>query len=477
MKDAIEKKVHHIIESCNRFKEESAYHVLNKESFFKESKAILSYNNNDFKIQIISSAHPTKEEFNNPFELLNGHLALRGNERNVVAKVEDIKSLTQTLSDPFIITYYTKSLIVNENELEKKLKHIALIEIDEMPDFSAFPIKAVKIGSIIHFRYFETYINEVSYDCYCHENKDLKKVYLFIESMNEVDIEEFKECADVILHNIAIFNGDWYRDDLFIYSIKIDEEEWRGYKSLQYHFVGKSILGKYKSFDSHRCSEYLEHIGHKENSRKVCSGMDSTILSKIASKIYKNSKIKRIIELIIEGTYTNNLVLRASVYSVAIETLTNIIYIENEQSLNPIEDEKLANKITQKLIKVIEEYSSFMDKETIEILTKKINNINKPINVDRLAKSFSIMKIVLNEHDIETLKARNKFLHGSTPFKNFEIDKKKEKEFILMTTKLRFLIITLLLKYLGYKGHIYNYYGYSKSLEEKKIIEHFVKFI
>ena len=77
----------------------------------------------------------------------------------------------------------------------------------------------------------------------------------------------------------------------------------------------------------------------------------------------------------------------------------------------------------------------------------------------------------------KTLKARNKFLHGSTPFKNFEIDKNKEKEFILMTSKLRLLISMLLLKYLGYKGHIYNYYGHNMSMDKKTLIEHFVRFI
>ncbi|NQU80317.1 MAG: hypothetical protein HQ543_02210, partial [Bacteroidetes bacterium] len=412
-----------------------------------------------------------------PFKLLNGKLKLKKNERNVVANVEDIKSLTQTLSDPFITTYFTRSIVVDEEELKNKLQHTALIEIDEMPNFSAFPVKAVKIGSITHYRYFNILINGVTYDCYCHENKDLNTTYLFIESMAEVVIEEFKECADVILHCIAVFNGDWYRDDLFIYSRKIDEEEWKGYKSFQFHFVGKSIIAKYKICDSLRCSQYLEHIGQNKNSKKLCAGMDFEIFSTIAAKIYKNSKIKKIIELLIEGSSAKNLVLRASVYSVAIETLTNIVYNENEQALKPIDDEDLAQKVSQKLLEVIDEYSTFMTDEAINILTKKINNINKPVNVDRLTKSFSILGIKLNDHDENTLRTRNKFLHGSTPFKNFEIDKEKENEFILLTTKLRLLICMLLLKYLGYKGHIYNFYGHSKSIEAKSLIEHFVRFI
>ena len=282
MKNDVEKKVHHIIKACDSLKKEAAYHVLNEKGFLKDSKAILSYNENDFKIQIISSKRPTKEEIDDPFDLLNGQLKLKRNEQTITANVEDIiKSSTQALSNPFITTYFTRSIVVDKEELKNKLQHTALIEIGEMPDFSAFPLKAVKIGSITHFKYFNIIINGVTYDCYCHENKDLKKVYLFIESMKEVDIEEFKECTDVILHCIAIFNGDWYREDLFIYSRKIEEEEWKGYKSIQFYFVGKSIITKYKICDSLRCSQYLEHIGHKKISKELCARMDTETFSKI----------------------------------------------------------------------------------------------------------------------------------------------------------------------------------------------------
>ena len=118
-----------------------------------------------------------------------------------------------------------------------------------------------------------------------------------------------------------------------------------------------------------------------------------------------------------------------------------------------------------------------MTDDAVRIFTKKISNLNKPANVDKLSNSFTILGIKLNDHDKKTIKARNTFLHGSTPFKNFEKNKEKEKEFRLLTTKLRYLICMLLLKHLGYKGHLYNYYGHTKSFEAKAVIEHFVRFI
>lgn len=477
MKDAPEKRVNYIIEAWENLKKEGAYHVENEQGFLKGSKAILSYHENDFKIQIISSNHPTKEDFDDPFNLLKGRLRLKKNDHSIVVDVEDIKSLTQSFSDPFIATYFTRSIVVDEEALKDKLQHFALFEIDEMPSFSAFPIKAVKIGQITHYRYFSVQIQNTNYDCYCYENKDLKKTYFVIESTEEIEIDEFKESVDTILYLIAIFNGDWYRDDLFIYSKKLDEDQWKGYKSLQFFFNKKSILTKYKICDTSRCSQYLEHLGQKEIGKKICKCMDNSTLSLIANKIFKDAKIKRIIELIMEGTNSKSIVLRASVFSVAIETLTNIVYKKNTETLNPIKDKKLAAKVSEKLYEVIDEYSSFMTEDAVRIYNKKINNLNTPANVDKLTNSFAILGIKLNDHDKKTIKARNTFLHGSTPFKNFEINKEKEKEFKLLITKLRFLICMLLLKHLGYKGHLYNYYGHTKSFEAKSVIEHLVRFI
>ena len=52
-----EKNINHIIDSYNNLKDESAYLVLNNVGFLKDSKAIMAYNNNDFKVKIISSNH------------------------------------------------------------------------------------------------------------------------------------------------------------------------------------------------------------------------------------------------------------------------------------------------------------------------------------------------------------------------------------------------------------------------------------
>lgn len=477
MQADIEKQINHIIDAYNSLKDESAYLVLNKKGFLQDSKAIMAYNSNDFKVKIISSNHPTKEQFDDPFKALNGRLELARNGRKYTVEVENIKSLTHSLSDPFIATYYSDSITVDIHNINGKLKHTALLHIEELPTFSAFEVKKIKIGQIIHLRFFSVSINKVEYHCYCHENHDLKKVYFFIESMDEIHIEEFKEALEAITFSIALFNGDWYKGNIFIYSTKNSIESREGYVSAQYYYGGKPIITDYKICDTLRCSQYLEHIGQKSQITKLCSRVSSSMLSEICSRIYKDHKVKRIIELLIEGTNTKSVVLEASVYSIALETISNLVLSEKKDILNPIQDNELVNKIHEKLNKVIEEYSSFMSDEAIHMYLRRISDLNKPANVDRLAKAFEILGIKLNEHDQQTLKARDKFLHGSSPMKNFENNKTKEQELFLLATKFRMLLVMLIVKYLGYTGHIWNHYGEVKAFEKKAIVEHLIRFI
>lgn len=471
------KDVHTIIDAKKDLFSESAYLVLNQEDFLHNSKAILSYRRNVFEAKVISSKHPSADQHDDPYECLNGSLDLHKNGRQYSIQVENIKDMTHNFSDPCIVIYNFDSLIVDPEKLNQKLKHTSLIEIDEMPSFSAFQVKSVEIGSTLHLRFFSIFMNDVEYHCYCHENKDLNKVYLFIESMDEVYIDDFKESFNTIRYIIAVFNGDWYKGDVFIYSTENSKDKWKGYDSAQYYFDGNSIITGYNICDTLKCSQYLEHIQGTNYKKELCTKVSNEMLSSMSSKIYKNYKIQRVIELLLEATNTNSIVLKTSVFSIALETLANIVLSETKNNLKPIQEEKLVEKIAEKFYSIIDEYESFMTDDAIQIYKKRIQDMNKPANVDRISKSFELLGIRLNKHDHRTLKSRNKYLHGSTPVKNFESDKSKERELRLLAIKFRMLVVMQLTKYLGYKGHIWNHYGEVKAYENRTITEHLIRFV
>ena len=100
--------------------------------------------------------------------------------------------------------------------------------------------------------------------------------------------------------------------------------------------------------------------------------------------------------------------------------------------------------------------SSFNDKNT---LLKKIDNFNTIGNLDGLYKIFEDQGMQLNDHDRETIRHRNNFLHGRVPS-----DKKtslSEEHYLTgITLKMHLLISALLLTGAGYNGHFLNYYKY-----------------
>lgn len=145
--------------------------------------------------------------------------------------------------------------------------------------------------------------------------------------------------------------------------------------------------------------------------------------------------------------------------------------------MNPIQNKDLEEKILNKLNLVLDEYSSFLSENAVNVLTKKINRLNVPTNIDKLTQSFRVLGITLNEHDVKTISYRNKFLHGSTPIRNFEKNEKKTKKLRLISGKLHLLTNLLLLKYLGYSGHVNNYYGRAVHADTKKMDEFFFRFL
>lgn len=124
--------------------------------------------------------------------------------------------------------------------------------------------------------------------------------------------------------------------------------------------------------------------------------------------------------------------------------------------MNPISDKKLSQKIRAELKETLLNYNNVVTPEGMQILISKINELNRPTNSKKLSYPFDYYKIKLNEKELEILNHRNKFLHGTSPFNEEELES-KEQELLIIIAHLRFMVNSLLLKYVGYKGHIIHY--------------------
>jgi hypothetical protein len=179
----------------------------------------------------------------------------------------------------------------------------------------------------------------------------------------------------------------------------------------------------------------------------------------------------RCCQLIIEANNTKQYLLKAGILSIALETITTLVYEENKEKIKPISDKQIAKNLRQNLLNELFKYKEDISEEATKILTSKINEINSPTNSKKLAFPFEYYGITLNEVEKEILNHRNKFLHGTSPFEENQLEQ-KEIELIIIVSHLLFMVNTLLLKHIKYTGHITHYpshveYKYNLPLSDK----------
>jgi hypothetical protein len=144
------------------------------------------------------------------------------------------------------------------------------------------------------------------------------------------------------------------------------------------------------------------------------AGINNEILTNFIRIVSSQPIIARTMKLLIEGNSVKNLILRSGIYSIALETITQHIYQENQDRLNPIGDKKLATLIVKDLQNIVNQYSKSISEEGMKILKKKVANINSPTNSFKLSKPFEIQRIKLSPRDVKILNERNSYLHGSS---------------------------------------------------------------
>ena len=113
----------------------------------------------------------------------------------------------------------------------------------------------------------------------------------------------------------------------------------------------------------------------------------------------------------------------------------------------------LSDKIREKFKTIIDEYEEQIGDYGMAILNAKIENVNSPTNTKKLSKPFELYNIQLSKDDTEILGHRNKFLHGTAPFEEEKLEE-KHIDLVFISSRLHFLLCTLMLKHIGYSGHI-----------------------
>ncbi len=310
--------------------------------------------------------------------------------------------------------------------------------------FQTLPFRAKEIyrgAGLLHFNVFE-----VPYALFDFELNGTR--YLIIDAKDKVLKQDFDAMVSALIVVYAFITGYYINDRSFlIYSLKPD---FTNINCFDYH---KGEGSKTTGFTVLAPREVKEVILNLEGDQHL----PPVIFSNLIESALQNEDTLRVFKILAESLDHPESV-RGAVYSVVLETIKDQLIKKGGAKFNPIKDKSTKETIITSFSKIIDELpdDAFNNKKAI---LKKIEQINQIGNLDGFYKLFEDRGIELNEHDRETIKHRNNFLHGRLPEDTSK--KMNSKEYLTsVTLKMHLLISAILLTDAGYRGYYINYFKY-----------------
>lgn len=284
--------------------------------------------------------------------------------------------------------------------------------------------------------------------------------FIFVDCLDLITYSEFEIFIGSIIYTFGFISGNLFRNELFILqSISQSFEEVCGY---QFRRIEDNI----ESNMSIVPFKVMEGLDIKER-HKTGKLSESTFCS-IVSKAHDHPGLLRTIKIISQSNILP-LELRTAAYSVALETIRNVVIEANQDKANPFKEKQFARKIVKQIRKIIDPISEgkFNNKETI---IKRVQNLNQVGNTESFKKAFELLEMELTVNDEFCISKRNDFLHGRIPFMDEE-EGQKNDELKHIADKLHFLVSCLIFKYAGFSGYVLNKSKLYSALKSKKKIE------
>lgn len=306
--------------------------------------------------------------------------------------------------------------------------------------------------------------------------KHTNKYYFIIENLKELTFTKFQSICFSIRQAIGFITG-----------YMPGGEEYYFTENLDFFYINSLRPAIDSMFCPIHQNPYSFLHTRKEIAEKYLNKLtllSSKNLSKLIREINKNPEFSSVIILLLEASSIHSLLIIPSVFAVIIESLSKIVS-KKEMGLSvPITDKPLSNTLKKDLNKILESYSTKISKESFIKLKRRINEINRPINKERLTNNeklilpFQQLKIDLTYEDIEVIEHRNDLLHGNILLKNEKIRIKDIDSYMgYVSAKLYTLISALVLKYIGYNGYIINYSKFYEENCQIKTEEEFYRLI
>jgi hypothetical protein len=280
--------------------------------------------------------------------------------------------------------------------------------------------------------------------------------YLVLDCKTPMSYSEFSEYCFSILISFGFVSGEFINNDGYFFqyetncmtdAVGIAYRQMRGSIKCQYVPIYSNPFGYIH--DTEKANLYKDRV----------RTLNLKEFSKLCQKCHMNDDIKSVLLLLIE-VHTQTLVSGPGILSIALETLANVIYEENDSTLAPIKKKSVSKKLRKELLKTLDNFKEDIDAEGKEIIKSRIDQINQKTNREKLLVPFNLLKVPLSSTDIEAIEQRNAFLHGRTPMVQ-EIEPKSlneaDKFRYYLYLKLYVLVSSIIMKYVGYDNFVVNY--------------------
>jgi len=255
-----------------------------------------------------------------------------------------------------------------------------------------------------------------------------------------IDFDKFQQIIECVITAYGFLNGDYFVNKAYYFSKKVINGE--GKFTYRYENTKRSIKTNSPIIDS----GYYKDIAD-ENLQLTSSQFDNLV-----NLLYKNEEYLRSSLLLINAGILKGCA-KASLATVALETITNKIGA-NLSTKKIIENKEIINQLRYELNKTLKSFSDRINKEQLDTILAKLNQINSKPNRNKLEDAFQLIGVPLDEDEKECINYRNLFLHGSLPRKNEEMWTTDTELLDIAANRLVMLSSILLLKQAGYNGMV-----------------------
>lgn len=447
-----------IISSFDRTKEDPTKFSSSEDSFefYKE--------HDKFIIKTDKSISNKSSDFR--FESLD-NLVLKNSDKNIKVVLSNIRR-----TEGYKINYFHISKFCSENFQEDvKLKYKLIIpyhkkiEIHYQDFFSNFEFMTY-INSDV-FGGIEFKIKDCTFEIYHLDS------FFVVECSDKIDYTSFDKYCRIALASFGFVTGFVPMDSGYYFGYENDEYVqflssttfYDTYKT-QYSLLTTNAYEYYQNKDldfSYEEGKFLTYKNIEALEQKLKS-ITKDNFEKLINSMLKNDKFSEVIFslLAINNLKSFSAFLKAGLYSIVLEMITSIITKENKSKKVENEEilqDKYKTKREELQKKLNEIAQNFYTENSMEyensVVAKNLNKIYNPFNIDKLLEPYILLGITLNEQEKKNVNLRNKFLHGSMPYKDKDY-KVLSSKLLYINLELNYLVNALIFKYIGYDGVLKN---------------------